>query len=187
MTDLDVERIELDRDPVVVAADAVEVTDQGSLDFAGAFLTDKLKPMLKAIDASCKPVVEAANKAHKAATKQRATLKAPLLEAEKMLKAKIGDYLDAEDRRLADSPQTEDITPAPIPDKVTGISSRKTWAAEVVDMQALVLAVATGDVPISVLMVDTAKLTALVKSTDGALKLPGVRVYQERVVAARAS
>ncbi len=85
-------------DPVVTAAHALGVTDQPSLDFAGAFLTEKIKPMLKQIAESCGPVVKAAHAAHKAAKGQQNELETPLKEAESVVKGKIQGYLTEQER-----------------------------------------------------------------------------------------
>lgn len=95
---VEVSELQEARDPVIEAADQLVVSDQPSLNLAGMLLTDRIKPTLKQIDASCGPVVAAANAAHKAATKQRNELKAPLLEAERLLKGKIAGYLDEQER-----------------------------------------------------------------------------------------
>ena len=109
LVESDVEVLEGERDPIVEAADQLVVADQPSLDLAGTLLVDRIKPTLKMIDESCGPVVSAAHAARKAATKQRNDLKAPLLEAEKILKAKVGDYLDEQERlRRIEAQRIED-------------------------------------------------------------------------------
>jgi hypothetical protein len=91
--------LETQRDSIVTNAEALVVQNQGSLEAAGAMLTDFIKPMLKEIAEACDPVCSAANAAHKAATKQRKDLQAPLLEAETIVKGKMGTYVQAENRK----------------------------------------------------------------------------------------
>jgi len=230
-------------DPIVEAASQLMVNDQPSLELAGHLLTERIKPTLKEIDASCGPVVAAAHAAHKAATAQRNDLKKPLLEAEKLLKGKIGTYLDeqeqlrraeqaridreqreaqlalekkalaeAEEQRLddaavleaagdtvaanalLDAPLVVDVTEvlppaavAPAPAKVAGISSSRRWNCEVVDLMALVRAVAEGKAPLSYLQVDMSHLVGVIRQMDGQVEYPGVRVFQDRITSARAS
>ena len=96
---VEVTALEEIRDPVVAEAEALTITSQAEYEAAAAFLTQRIKPTLKAIEASCKPVVAAANAVHKAATKQRADLEAPLKEAERVVKGKLGEYT-AEQQRI---------------------------------------------------------------------------------------
>ena len=94
--------IETQRATVLDEAQALVVADQASLEAGGALLTEVIKPLLKEIEKSCDPVCAAAYAVHQAATKQRADLKAPLLEAEEIVKTKTGDWVIAERRRHAE-------------------------------------------------------------------------------------
>lgn len=91
------------RDSIVTEATDLAVESQESLEAAGALLTEVIKPMLKQIAAACDPVCEATNAAHVTATTQRKNLKAPLLEAEKIVKGKMGDYVQEENRKRAEA------------------------------------------------------------------------------------
>ncbi len=90
------------RDPVVGKASELVISDQPTYEEAGAFLTEVIKPTLKKIAESCGPVVKAAHAAHKAATTQKNELEAPLKEAERLVKTKIGDYEDEQERLAAE-------------------------------------------------------------------------------------
>lgn len=59
--------------------------------------------------------------------------------------------------------------------KVSGISTRKVWKAEIQD-EALV--------PDEYWVIDTQKIDAVARSTKGGLQIPGVRIYEEEVMAA---
>lgn len=83
------------------------------------------------------------------------------------------------------------VTVAPeveAPSKVTGISGRVTYVAEVGDLMALVKAVAAGAAPIEALQADVKFLGAQARAykKEGPL-YPGVMVVAERGIAARAA
>lgn len=225
---VDVTKLKEIRDPVVQEAEALAIASQADLELAGAFLTERIKPILKQISESCDPVVAAAHSAHKAATAQRNALQQPLLEAETLIKRKIGAYLDAEEkkrraeiarqdaerRRAAEEEQLrraaaeeaagnaeaadrvleeepmQSLPPAPPPpappQKVAGVSARKRFKAEVTDLAALVRDIASGRAPISLVQVNQSKLNQQVQALDGQVNYAGVRVYEDRVVSARA-
>jgi hypothetical protein len=121
---------------------------------------------------------------------------------------------EAEDRRLQEAAQLEAagdragaerliaapvaaplVSPAPVfaprppvaaPPKVEGVSFRDAYHAEVVDLMALVKAVAAGQAPLTLLQVNTTALNGLARSLKGALVIPGVKVVSDRVAAVRA-
>lgn len=90
--EIPVESLETTRDPIIETAVAIIVTDDATNAAAGKFLVEVLAPLEKQIRASADPVCAATNTAHKAATKQRADLLLPVLHAEKVVKAQIGNY-----------------------------------------------------------------------------------------------
>ncbi len=69
--------------------------------------------------------------------------------------------------------------------KLEGISTRKTWRAEVVDIEQLIKAVAAGQIPSRVLKPDQAELNKLARALQNNLSVPGVRVVVDEVVAVR--
>lgn len=83
------------------------------------------------------------------------------------------------------------MTVAPVveaPAKVAGISGRMTYSAEVIDLLALVKAVAAGAAPIECLQADTKFLGAQARAFKKAGQLfPGVVAKEERSIAARAA
>lgn len=93
--------------PVVRRAADVVIEDQDGYEAAAKILTEIVKPLLKKIDDVCGPVCDATNRAHKAATQQRSKLKAPLLEAERVIKRKMSDYQLAEERRRREAEAKE--------------------------------------------------------------------------------
>ncbi len=68
--------------------------------------------------------------------------------------------------------------------QVQGVSFRENWKHQVIDLMALVKAVAAGQVPINALNANDVFLGQQARSLKGAMKYPGVKVYSEKVVAA---
>lgn len=88
---------------VVDEAKAVVITDQESLDRAGAFITERIKPLLAEADEVFGPVIAAAHKAHKEALRAMAKVADPLMRAEGILKTTIGTFIrEQEQIRLAE-------------------------------------------------------------------------------------
>lgn len=71
--------------------------------------------------------------------------------------------------------------------KVSGVTTRDIWSAEVVDFMALVAAVAKGEVPAGYLMANSATLNAAARAMKGAGRIPGVAITKRIGVAASAS
>jgi hypothetical protein len=70
--------------------------------------------------------------------------------------------------------------------KVQGITYRDNWKAHPdVDVKALALAVARGQVPASFLTVNMTAINQFAKATQGTRAVPGVRFFNDRQVAAR--
>jgi len=77
-------------------------------------------------------------------------------------------------------------TTMPPPAKVSGVSFRETWTAEVTDFRALVKAVAEGRAPLSLVQADESALGQYARSTRGTQKVPGVRFFPKTTTAVRA-
>lgn len=121
---------------------------------------------------------------------------------------------EAEDRQLADAAAAEaagdtatarriieapvaapTVTPAPVfvppapvavAPRVDGVSFRVNWRAEIVDLKALVQAVAAGRAPAALVKADEVALNGMARSLKGAMQVPGVRVVNQRTAAVRA-
>ncbi len=76
---------------------------------------------------------------------------------------------------------------APAPVRVAGISTSKTVDFEVTNLHALVCHVAQHPELISLVVADSVKLRAQVRATGLNTKLPGVRVFEKKTLAARAA
>lgn len=114
-------------------------------------------------------------------------------EAKAQQEAQLAAAVEAES--AGDAQQAEEILngqgtmfvpPVMLPPaaKVAGVSSREVWRAEVVDLMALIRAVASGQVPSNVLEANTTVLGGLARSLKGNLRIPGVRPVCEKAVAA---
>jgi hypothetical protein len=65
--------------------------------------------------------------------------------------------------------------------KVEGLSFREDWSAEVVDLMALVKAVADGQAPLAFLEANIKVLNSQAKATKNSLVFPGVKFISKRV------
>lgn len=72
------------------------------------------------------------------------------------------------------------------PAKLSGVSQRMDYKAEVVDLLALVKAVAAGEASIELLEANTKEIGKRAKALKLEFKVPGVRVYAVPVISARA-
>lgn len=77
--------------------------------------------------------------------------------------------------------------PPKAPPRAAGTSVLTTWHAEVVDLQALLLAVATGEAPLGLVKADQSALDALARATkQEGVVIPGVRFFKEDSMRGRA-
>lgn len=128
------------------------------------------------------------------AAEATAALERQRLEDEAKLQAALnaearGDGQGAERILEAATPPAPIIVPAavtPPPPKAEGVSFRKTYRAEVTDLRALVEAVAKGQVPLAYVEANLSALNQAARALKEELAVPGVRVIDERGVAARA-
>lgn len=79
------------------------------------------------------------------------------------------------------------ITPVVVPDlvKVDGVSFREKWNGEVIDLMALIKAVAAGTAAATLVQADLKTIRSYAEATRGAIEVPGVRFYSEKVVSGR--
>ena len=119
--------------------------------------------------------------ARQAAEAQRLDEEARLREAEALERA--GETEAAE--RVIDEPPPAPPPPPPtrVP-KVSGISGRDVWHAEVTNLMELVQAVAAGKVPLAAVEPSTKVIGQQARSLKSEMKWPGVRVWSDRTIAA---
>lgn len=98
------------------------------------------------------------------------------------------DRAASESQAAAVTAQLVVAAPAPVErPKVAGISTSKKLDFEVVDLHALVKHIAAQPELLALLCADSVKLRAYVKGLGTACALPGVRVFEDRVLSARAA
>ena len=114
-------------------------------------------------------------------------------EAEKIAQEQaLADAIEAEDAgaskeevdAIVEAPR---YVPPPVtlpPPKLEGVSIRKIVKFEVVDMKALVKAIAAGQVPVEAVLPNNVVIGAQARSLKMALRWPGIRVWEEDSVAA---
>lgn len=68
--------------------------------------------------------------------------------------------------------------------RVAGIARRENWRAEVVDLRALIVAVAEGRVPLAAVQANSSFLAGQARALRGELRYPGVRVMSDKTIAA---
>ena len=83
--------------------------------------------------------------------------------------------------------QDADNVPPVVAEKqvVMGAKFTAVWKAEVVDLKALIKAVAEGKVPLAALQVNLSFLGSQARTLKGEMNYPGVRVYEDRQVGRR--
>lgn len=89
----------------------------------------------------------------------------------------------------APMPPTPIIVPAaitPPPPSAEGVSFRTNYRADVVDLKALIMAVASGQAAVAYLLANQPALNQAARAMKEELRIPGVRVVVERVAAVRA-
>lgn len=69
--------------------------------------------------------------------------------------------------------------------KVAGISTRKTWKAEVTDKKAFVEAALKDDNLLAFLEIDMSKMNKLAAATKGQISYPGIKFFEETSMASR--
>lgn len=167
-------------------ADSIAVNSEESLGFAGDFLRT-IKALHKKIKKVFDPSRKSTYAAYKDVLKLEKSQLQPLEQAEKVIKDKMGTYQDeSEARRLkleAKNQKKAEKTglpyvPPPAPAKLEGIQTRLIWKYELVDISK---------VPREYLMLNQIKVQGAITSMKGATNIPGVRVYEEKVIAAQAA
>jgi hypothetical protein len=208
---------------IVAEARTIRIVDSPTYERAGGMLRS-IKQALAQIAAKCRPVVDAAHKAHKEAVRQQKEAEAPWLDAERIIKTGMGDYLAEEERKrqaleaelrakaareaeeaqireaialeAAGAPEAADavldlppepvaVFVAPSVPKIAGQSVSERWHAEVVDLLALVKAVAEGRAAITFLEPNMPALNKQAQSLKRAMNLPGVKAVPETTISQR--
>lgn len=164
---------------------------------AAASVRQKIKDMMKKVDASFDPIIASCYAAHQKAIAQKREIYAPLENARKAIKAAMGVY-DAEQARIAaeakkvleESMKEElgDTTCLPpvdvkkdVPKVAGGPVFQTIWKAKIVDFPSLIAAVAAGMVPEEALLPNTAWLRKQAVAQHEKMNIPGTQAYSEKV------
>lgn len=125
--------------------------------------------------------LEAEARAQEAARKEREKMEAQAAKAAEKGKVERAEALQQQAAAI--------VTPilAPTTPKVSGISTRTTYKATVVDKLALIVAVAEGKVPLNALDVNMPFLNNQARAMKETLAYPGVKVEQETGIASRSA
>lgn len=87
---------------------------------------------------------------------------------------------------ILSSPTTAVAAPVePTYQKAIGVSGRDNWKAKVVDLKALVKAVAAGKVPITYIEANESLLNARAKADRETLAIPGVVAWNDKIISGR--
>ncbi len=198
-----------DVDEILAEMEGLDITTNEQFEESGAFV--------QAIKAKQKEVVShyelkraRTYDTYKAVTTEIASYIGPLGKAERIVKKKLGDYrtemvrlrqveetaklkiaeAQAETRQLADAEETGDdsildeplIVAPPVLEtevpKMKGISFTTVWKFDVVNVD---------DLPRKYMIIDVKKIQGVVNALKDASSIPGIRVFSEQQVGARAT
>jgi hypothetical protein len=209
------EKIEREVDLAVAESRDLEICDDDSLQAAGVFLR-QIKTILKEIGDTFDEPIQAAHQAHKKMLAAKKKHTDPLLVAERTIKSGMSVYqaeqrrvAEAEERRLRDiarqeeeerrlaeaaeleaegkGEEAEEVIDAPVETppvvlqkatKVEGISTRKKWCWRLDDRSKI---------PPAYLIVDEKMVNKVVSAMGAECRIPGIMVFSEDVIAARAT
>jgi len=138
-----------------------------------------VKPAMAAYDTLQRQRVEAERRRLEEEARKRAEDEAlaAALHAEKQ-----GEIEEAE--AIINEPLEVAPIVQPAATKVAGVSYRENWTADITDMMALVKAVAAGEQPLSLLVINMPALNQMARALKAELKIPGVKAVCHKIVAA---
>lgn len=139
-----------------------------------AELLKKVKSKEKEIKAVFKEPKQKAYKTHREICEEEKKYLDHLKKFEEKAKEAIGKYL------VMKESQNTVLNPIDIP-KVKGIVTYDVWKWEVEDIDKVPFEVGNT----KLFRLDEKAIDMLVKSSDGTIKIPGIRIYKEKMVAVR--
>lgn len=202
MNDIESKAAELEKEivPAMALAKEIVVTDPRSFEMAGNTLKD-LTAVEKRIAAYWEGDVTAAHKLHRSLVAKREAMLGPVGEIKKAIVADMKRWSDEQERARREAQARADadarrraaeesaVTKAPvIPDPVVvpktvpagfGAFTRKTWKAEVVDIDAFIKAVADGRIPIAAIEPNATFLNNQARAMRSTMNYPGVRAFEQ--------
>jgi hypothetical protein len=192
-------------------AKSIVVNNQSSYEAAGAFLKN-IKALRFEIQNTFKPIISKAHATWKEAIAQQKQVEEPLIDAENVIKPKIGTYLDEQEakrreeeaRLLKEAKEREEasrLKEAEELEKAGEHEAAEAVISQPVDPTPVVLpksqkvdgiskrenwlyqVVDANKIPREYLCVDTVKIGQVVRALKSNCRIPGVRVYKETTVA----
>jgi len=194
-------------------ANALIVTTSEQYEAAAEMLLN-IKSLQKEINETFDPICKKAFDAHKEAVAQKKKVEAPLIEAERIIKPKMADYIaeqdrikraeeerlraiaqkEEEDRRIAEA---EQAAAEGKHEEAEAIISEEVYVAPVVVQKTTPNVsgisyretwdyeiVDMSKIPREYWILDKVKISGVVRSMKGATNIPGVRVFSNKTVAA---
>lgn len=149
------------------------ISDESSLAKAGDLL-GAVKALQAEVKSAFRPGIQAADALHSLLIEQESKHYKPLVEAERLIKAKISAFQDEVKaaQKVLERISAETGVLAVMPDTVVpkGVESIENWKYEIEDESLL---------PREYLMPNTAKIGKDVRSSKGNASIPGVKVWSE--------
>lgn len=195
-------------------ARSITISDRASYEKAGAFLIG-LKALEKEINDTFDPVIKAAYEAHQASLRARDKHRAPIIEAEKIVKSKMGEFRKNEEKRLRDEEnrlrelarkkeeedrlrEAERLINEGRPEEALILLGQEIETPPVILPETApkvpgIVARSVwkfritdpSKVPCEYHMIDEAKIGRVVRATEGKIEIPGVQTYEEKEIAVR--
>lgn len=144
----------------------------------------QLEKVLKPKIAKFHEEQEAARRKAEAEAEEKARREREKLEAkaEKLRDEGKAEQADALEYQAA---TTVAVTAANTAPKVSGMSVRKTWVAEVTDPVAVCKAIAAGELPPTIIEFKQAELNKVASTWQNTREFPGLNIHQKSTVASR--
>lgn len=163
------------------------------IDEAKKSVMDLFRPAtdaLKQIESIVKPkIVEFELKVQEQERKERAAAEEKARKAREKAEAAAEKAREQGKDEKADMLEQKAATIVPVvpvaQPKSKGVSMRKTWKAEVTDVQKVCAAIAAGEIPASIIEFKAAELNAFAKTWQNNKQFEGLKIYQEAGVSTR--
>lgn len=170
---------------------ALEVVDDESYERAGDYL-QSVSAVHRVVEGTIEPFRKRAYDFYKGILEQKKSMLDPGERAIKHLKQQIAAYVkqieakqrEERERLIEAAKETGDYeieVETQVPDVAT-MSTRSKWVAELTDIKALCRAVADGKAPASLVSLNQSEANRVAKSLKGSVRIPGIRVIEEKIV-----
>lgn len=170
---------------------ALEVVDDESYEQAGEYL-QSVSSVYKLVEGTIEPFRKRSYDFYKGILDQKKQMLDPGDKAIKHLKQQIAAYVkqieakqrEERERLIEAAKETGDYeveVETQVPEVAT-VSTRSKWVAELTDIKALCRAVADGKAPASIVTLNQSEANRVAKSLKGSVRIPGIRVREEKIV-----